>query len=139
MTQDQAVYSTGELSASEILAKLEEAYSERDVLNLEQARLLDEAMPQEVKARIAEIGAEFLPMHQAVDEKIAALEEQAKQAVIRSGQTIKSKYIQAVYSKGRVTWDSKKLEGLMMIVPQLEGARKVGEPTVRLQKVGKGE
>ena len=31
----------------------------------------------------------------------------------------------------------KLLEGLMMIVPQLEGARSVGQPSVSIRKIGK--
>lgn len=137
MSEEKAIYNVSTQSAEELLELLAEAYAQRDNLHLEQARLLDEAMPEEVKKRIADIGAEFIPMYELADEKIAALEEQAKQAVLREGKTVKSDYIQAVYQKGRVSWDSKKLEGLMMIVPQLENARTVGEPSVILRKGGK--
>jgi hypothetical protein len=137
MSEEKAIYQVNPPSADEILARLAEAYAERDNLHLEQARLNDEAIPEEVKQRLAEIAAEFMPMFDMADEKIAALEEQAKQAVLSEGKTVKSDYIQAVYQKGRVSWDSKKLEGLMMIVPQLENARTVGEPTVILRKGGK--
>lgn len=137
MSEEKAIYQVNPPSADEILARLTEAYAERDNLHLEQARLNDEAIPEEIKQRLAEIAAEFMPMFDMADEKIAALEEQAKQAVLAEGKTVKSDYIQAVYQKWRVSWDSKKLEGLIMIVPQLENARTVGEPTVILRKGGK--
>lgn len=137
MSEEKAIYQVNPPSADEILARLAEAYAERDNLHLEQARLNDEAIPEEIKQRLAEIAAEFMPMFDMADEKIAALEEQARQAVLAEGKTVKSDYIQAVYQKGRISWDSKKLEGLMMIVPQLENARTVGEPTVILRKGGK--
>lgn len=137
MSEEKSIYQVNPPSADEILVRLSEAYAERDNLHLEQARLNDEAIPEEVKQRLAEIAAEFMPMFDMADEKIAALEEQARQAVLAEGKTVKSDYIQAVYQKGRISWDSKKLEGLMMIVPQLENARTVGEPTVILRKGGK--
>lgn len=103
MSEEKPVYQVSTLSAEELLELLAEAYAQRDNLHLEQARLLDEAMPEEVKKRIADIGAEFMPMYELADEKIATLEEQAKQAVLREGKTVKSDYIQAVYQKGRVS------------------------------------
>ncbi|CAK0771531.1 hypothetical protein CCP3SC15_4350001 [Gammaproteobacteria bacterium] len=40
----------------------------------------------------------------------------------------------AVYTKGRVSWDSKKLDGMMILVPELASARKEGEPSVSIRK-----
>lgn len=82
MSEEQAIYQVNPPSADEILARLAETYAERDNLHLEQARLNDEAIPEEVKQRLAEIAAEFMSMFDMADEKIAALEEQAKSTVI---------------------------------------------------------
>jgi hypothetical protein len=42
----------------------------------------------------------------------------------------------AVWNKGRESWDGKKLSGMMALIPQLEQARKIGEPTVSIRKIG---
>jgi len=54
----------------------------------------------------------------------AAIQEQA----VTLGKSVKYDAGQVVFYHGRVTWDSKKLDGMMALIPQLGEARKVGEP-----------
>ncbi len=72
----------------------------------------------------------------AVQEQIEQLEEQARLAVLEAGETVKGGALQAVWVRGRVTWDTKKLDGLTILLPELNQARKVGEPTVTIRKIG---
>ena len=124
-------------NAKDILEKLTELYAQRDLLHIAHDEARDAAIPEEVETALADVDAEFTPKLDAIDQKISALEEDAKAAVLSEGATVKGNVLQAVYTKGRVSWDNKKLEGLMMIVPQLEGARSVGQPTVSIRKIGK--
>jgi len=124
-------------NAKDILEKLTELYAQRDLLHIAHDEARDAVIPEEVEAALADVDAEFTPKLDAIDQKIASLEEDAKAAVLSEGATVKGNVLQAVYTKGRVSWDNKKLEGLMMIVPQLEGARSVGQPTVSIRKIGK--
>lgn len=123
-------------TAKEILEQLTELYAQQDLLNMDREKAKDAAIPQEVKAALEEIALEFSPKQEALSEKIAALLEEVKTAVIAEGETVKGGALQAVYAKGRVTWDGKKLDGMMSLIPQLEDARKVGEPSVSIRKVG---
>jgi len=124
------------MTAKEILEQLTELYAQKDLLNIAKDEARDDAIPEEVEAALADIDAEFAPKLEAVAEKIAALEAEAKAAVLAEGETVKGGALQAVYTKGRVTWDGKKLEGMASLLPQLKDARKEGEPSVSIRKVG---
>lgn len=124
------------MNASELLEQLENAYSQRDLLMIDYNQARDDAIPDDVQAALADIDAEFLPKKDAIEEKIAELEEQVKAAVIEAGQTVKAGSLMAVFVKGRVKWNDKKLEGMMALIPQLADARSEGKPTVQLRKVG---
>jgi hypothetical protein len=106
-----------------------------DYLALEKHRLLDEALPAEVKARMAEIETEFADKASAAQENINALTAQIKAAVLANGASVKGSFLHAVYAKGRVSWDGKKLDGMMSLIPALADARKEGEPSVSFRAV----
>lgn len=124
------------MNAKELLEKLTEAYAQRDVLNIDHAQARDNAIPDEVEAVLADIDTEYQPKLDVISEKIAQLEEQAKAAVLVEGESVKAGALHAVYSKGRISWDGKKLDGMMSLIPQLKAARKEGEPSVTLRKTG---
>lgn len=119
-----------------ILQELTEAHAQRDILNIDQARKLDEAMPDSVKKALAEIATEYMSMHQLVDEKIAALEDEAKEAVLTAGETCKGGAFQAVFTKGKVTWNTEMLDGMIALLPEIGKARKEGKPSVSLRRSG---
>lgn len=123
------------MNTSQKLDAIAEYESQLDYLNAEQQRLLDEAIPAEVKARLSEIRAEFGGKSEAVAANIAALKDEISAEVLASGETAKGEHYMAVWNKGRTTWDSKKLDGMASIIPQLNDARKVGEPTVSFRSV----
>jgi hypothetical protein len=90
----------------------------------------------QVEQRKAEISAEFAGKVEAANANIAKLTAAVKAEVIKAGQTVKGKFLQAVYVKGRVTWDTAKLDGLMILLPQLKDARKEGEPSITIRRIG---
>jgi len=116
------------------LDQLSELYAQRDLSTLEKQRLIDAILTDEIKAKIAEIESEFNGKGEAVSEKIAALESEIKEAVKLNGATVKGQFLQAVFTKGRVTWDSKSLDGYLKAHPELADFRKEGEPSVSLRK-----
>jgi len=124
------------MSASELLEKLTEFYAQRDLLGIDRRRAEQSAIPAEVQARLDEIAAEFGDKAAAVNDNIAALEAQVKEAVLAEGETIKGGALQAVWVKGRVSWDSKALDGYCKAHPELAEYRKQGEPSVAIRKVG---
>ena len=116
------------------LDELAELYAQRDLSEMDKKRLIDTVMTDEIKAKISEIEAEFLGKNEAVFEKITLLESEVKELVKQNGASVKGQFLHAVFTKGRVTWDSKQLDGLMIAIPELVQARKEGEPSVSLRK-----
>lgn len=117
------------------LDELAEFYAQRDLSEMEKKRLIDEVLTAEIKAKIAEIEAEFSGKGESVSEKIAELEGEIKEAVKLSGASVKGQFIHAVFTKGRITWDSKALDGYAKAHPELSEYRKEGEPSVSLRKI----
>lgn len=117
------------------LDELAEFQAQVDVLALDKRALLEAAMPAEVKQRMAEIEDEFSDKSAAAQENIARLEAEIKEAVKTEGKSVKATLLHAVFAKGRVTWETKGLDGLLVAVPQLAQFRKEGEPSVSIRKV----
>lgn len=123
------------MNITEKLDSLAELHSQADALAIGKQDLIDQAIPPEVKARLDEIEAELTPAIDAVRQKIADLESEIKIAVILEGNTAKGAHFMAVWNKGRVTWDTKGLDGYLVAHPEIVAFRKVGEPTVSLRKI----
>ena len=115
------------------LDQLAEFQSQRDVAMLEKQRLFDEVYSAEIKQRMAEIEAEFAGKTEAVNENIDSLEAEIKQAIIAHGASVKGSVFHAVFAKGRVSWDTKSLEGYATAHPELLTFRKEGEPSVSIR------
>lgn len=124
------------MDAKEMLDRLAEYQAQRTIAELDRQALIDSVLTPDIKAKLADIEAEFADKVGAVDQNINDLTAQVKQAVISEGQTVKGNYLQAVYMKGRVSWDTKTLEGLAIVMPKLLDAKKEGEPSVSIRKVG---
>lgn len=120
-------------AALEILKQLEEAYARRDLLQLQKA----EAVPAEVKQILEDIEIEFADRIEPVTNLIADLEAEAKKIALQFGETVSGENIQVIYKKGSITWDGKKLDGMMSLIPQLRDARKQGEPSSYIKAKGK--
>jgi hypothetical protein len=120
---------------SQKIDQLANFQAQRDVLELEKQSLIDQLIPPEIKARIGEIEAEFSGKREAVDEKITELESEIKEEVIRHGATVKGTFLRVVYHTGRITWDTKRLDGYARSRPEILEFRKQGEPFVSIQKV----
>ncbi len=124
------------MNAQELLEQLTDAYARRDLLNIEKEQARNDAIPEEVEAALADIDFQFSPKLEILGNLIGRLEAQAKEAALSEGKTVNGGALQAVYVKGRVSWDSRKLDGMMIVIPELSQARKQGEPSVSIRKAG---
>lgn len=124
------------MDAKEMLDRLAEYQAQRTIAEMDKQALIDSVLTPEIKAKLADIEAEFADKVGAVDQNINDLTAQVKQAVISEGQTVKGNYLQAVYMKGRVSWDTKTLEGLAIVMPKLLDAKWEGDPSVSIRRVG---
>lgn len=118
---------------TDLLYQLSEARAAAEVLRLDKQAAIDAAIPAEVKAALLDIDLEFDDSEQAAAAKIAEMEAAVKAAVLANGETVKAHGINAVHSAGRVSWDSKALDGYALNHPELFAFRKEGKPSVSLR------
>ena len=102
------------------LAKLREAMSPK-------AEALDEQIES-----LQEERATILSEDMAEAE---ALEASIKADILRTGATVRGEKLIATFVSGRVTWDSKALDGYAAAHPEIEKFRKAGEPSARISLV----
>lgn len=113
-----------------------------NLMSREKARIDDEfnnsvaGVYTEVAKRKWEIDIEFSEKIDAADANAEKLKEEIKNEVKAAGKTITGKYKQAVYAKGRITWNTDKMEAWIVDHPFLKDARKEGDPSVSFRNVG---
>ena len=122
---------------SDIVAKLNELSEIQSAVDV--ARVDYEAKRAEIlrsiQAELDALDAEFDPLFEASRERCAVLTEEIKQAVVQNGASIKGAHLHAVYTKGRITWDTKGLDKFAVAHPEVMVYRKQGEPSVALRNV----
>lgn len=123
---------------------------------LGQIELLNEdAIPNEVQEEVVQLRARILEIErpyrklvagliagrqqevEAMDQEISALEAEIKENVANFGSSVKGLSLQAVFSKGRATWDDRSLLGYGAAHPEIMAFRKEGAPSVSLRALGK--
>jgi hypothetical protein len=106
-----------------------------DFLRLKERTDLDELIPAEVQVEIETVKEEYKIETAAVQKKITELKEQIKTGVLFLGGTVKTEFKQAIWNKGRISWDSKGLQGFEVAHPEISVFKKVGNPTVSFRDV----
>jgi phage host-nuclease inhibitor protein Gam len=127
------------MSIPELLDKLDDLQLQLDGIQKEQVALIESVMPkvpQEILDKVEEIREEFLPKLEKISEDMRLLEEQIKSGVVEVGESVRSKNgtLLAVYVKGRTSWDSNKLDGVAMVIPQVAECKKIGSPSVTIRR-----
>jgi hypothetical protein len=88
-----------------------------------------------VQAELEALEAEYQPLFDASNERIAALELEIRQDVSTFGRSVKGAHLHAVYSKGRVSWDTRGLDKYALSHPEVVQFRAQGQPNVSLRIV----
>lgn len=122
------------MTITEMLDELAEMRSALDVYRISWEQKRDEILAP-VKTQLAELDAEFEPMIADTQAKVTEREQTVRERVLTEGKSIKGARLMAVWSKGRVSWDTKKLDGLMIALPQLKECRTEGQPSVSIRNV----
>ena len=125
--ENKAEYTAGKL------AQLKELDAHLEVIRLDKQAAIDSVLTPEIKAQLAAIDAEFNPIAEAITETVATIEADIKAAVLAIGESVKGDYT-AVYAKGRVSWDTKALDGYAAAHPEIEKFRTVGQPSVSIRR-----
>lgn len=123
------------LEVAGMLDKLADLYAQREAMEAEKQALMAKVIPPEIKARLDDIEAEFGEKAKAATANIEALEDSIKEATLTHGESVRGAGFQAVWNKGRVSWDSKGLQAYADDHPEVLQYRKEGEPSVTIRKV----
>jgi len=105
-----------------------------DAISQEKQALIDQVLTPEIKEKLAEIDAEFDPKAEDISQQKSMLEAEIKQEVLEAGRTIKGTYHSFVWSKPRVSWDTKALDGYAAAHPEIQQFRIEGSPSVSVRK-----
>ena len=116
------------------LDQLAEFRSQRDNLGLQQDEAMKAAYSPELIKTLACIEEEFFGRLEIVNNKIDDLQAEIKADVLGLGSTVHATYLQAVWNKGRVSWNTKSLDGYLVAHPELEQFRKQGKPSVSIRE-----
>jgi hypothetical protein len=107
---------------------------QKESRELEKATLIEALIPEAVRAEIAKIEEKYDDTE--LTDKMTRLENEIREEVLNYGASVKGRYLQATYSKGRTSWNTKALEGVLVAYPELEKFRTVGTPSISLRKIG---
>ena len=87
-----------------------------------------------VQAELDALEAEYDPLLEAAEQNAHALEAEIKNDVLLGGESVMTDAYQALYIKGRVTWDTRGMERYADAHPEVLRFRKQGDPSVSLRK-----
>ena len=117
--------------------KLNKLYELKTVMTETEKRKqaeIDTILTPEILAQVEEIRKKWADTTESMTAEIAELEADIKADVLAGKETVKGNKLMAVWNCGRVTWDGDKLDGMMVLIPQLKAARNVADPTVAIRK-----
>jgi hypothetical protein len=123
------------MNTQEALDKLADVRAQLDAIELEKQEIKNRILTPELQAQLGAIDAEYAGKSQQARDNAADLEAIIKASIITEGKTVKGLRLMAVWNKGRVTWDSKGVEGFALAHPALMAYRKEGDPTVTIRTV----
>ena len=119
--------------AIQALNALVEAREERArALDKFRAKLL-EVVPEGLRTAVDALFDNHEDTVEDLEDAVAAAETVAKEEVMAYGDTVDIPQVKALVNKGRVTWDSKRLEGYAVANPAILEFRKTGNPFVTLR------
>lgn len=89
------------------------------LLQSEKQKLVEDAMPAEVRKKVKDIEAEFEGKFEKAEAALTESEEEIKAAVVSLRQTLSVSGLKADFHPGRVSWDAKGLEKTMDANPEV--------------------
>lgn len=125
------------MNAQDYLNEYSDNLAGIDLLNGNKQELIDSVLTPEIKEKLAEIDAEFAPKIDELNTRNQALIDTIKGEVLAAKETLSGKYHQAVFAKGRVSWDTRALDGYATAHPEIAQFRKEGAPSVSIRARGK--
>ena len=98
------------------LKRLADLHAAVDLTRMDYEARRNEVL-KKVQAELDALEMEYQPLLDAAQENAAALELEIKNDVLLSGETVKTDLYQAIYDKGRVTWDTQEMDRYERVHP----------------------
>ena len=117
------------------LNELADLQSAQDAIRLRKQDEIDKVLTEEIKAQLAEIDKRYQADFELIQEKVKETDGYIRQSVLELGASIKGSRLHAVWTKGRVSWDTRALDGYAAGHPEIVGFRKEGQPTISIRPV----
>jgi hypothetical protein len=92
---------------------------------------------KQIQAELDAVDSEYKPVLEAVEENIAALENEIKTDVLLYGESISGGMYRASYTQGRISWDNDGMTKYAALHPDVLQFRKQGQPIISLRVVNK--
>lgn len=119
-----------------LMAVYEELVSQIDLLNLEYRARRNEIL-RPVADALSAAESEYEDAIAALDEKRQKLEQELKQSVVATTQSLRGQMFTIIYTKPRVSWNDKALTGYALNHPEILVFRKEGKPSASIRKVSR--
>lgn len=117
------------------LDQLSEYSSQLNVLDIARKDAIAKVLTPEIQAQLDAIDDEYAGMEDAVNANLEKLQDEIEADVLAAGASVKGTHLQAIWMKGRVSWDTKALDGYAAAHPEIAPFRKEGQPTVSIRLV----
>jgi len=117
------------------LDRLAELQAQADVIRLHFEDLKAQILTPELQQALADIDTEMQTSLSALQGGIDNLTAEIKNEILYYGDTVKGSHLMAVWNKGRVSWDTRQLDGYAAAHPEIIVFRKEGDPSVTIRKV----
>jgi phage-related minor tail protein len=123
------------MNTIEKLDKLSDLQAQEDVIRLHYADLREKILTPEIQQALKDLDAEKDTALTSLQDGINQLTAEIKTLVLVGGSTVKGQHLIAVWVKGRVSWDTKGLEGYKVAHPEIATFRKEGDPSVTIRSI----
>lgn len=121
------------VSVTEKLDRLGDERLAIDDLNTNMEHLIDEAFQRcpDLAEQYEVLQAEVKAHTDSADQ----LSTDIRTLTLPYGETIKGETLMAVWSKGRTSWDTKKLDGYAVAHPEIKEMKSEGNPSISIKEV----
>lgn len=115
------------------LERLSQLHAAADLARMDYESRRAEVLKQ-IQDELDALEVEFKPALEAAEKNAASLEAEIRNDVLLRGESLRGSAYQAIYMKGRVSWDAAGMNEYARDHPDVLRYRKEGQPSVSLRK-----
>lgn len=107
-----------------------------DVARLRHEEAMEALVPQELKDEMRRLKSLYAAAISGTTSELGELRKQINAITLALQHTVRGEYRQAVWNKGRTTWDMPALKAYAKTHPEVAVLKKTGKPSVTVRKTG---